>query len=143
MVDLIRTNGYAPLATLRAEMDRAFQDMVRGAAGPAPREFPPVNLWEDGESLYAEFELPGMSLEEVQLHLTGNELSLRGERKEPEGQRTWHRRERGTARFARVLRLPVDVDAERVSASLDAGVLLVELPKAAAAKPRRIQVQSR
>jgi HSP20 family protein len=82
-------------------------------------------------------------MDDIQLELTGNELSLRGERRAVQGDGlNYHRRERGTARFARVLRLPYDVDAQKVNATFENGVLLVELPKSEAARPRRIQVKS-
>ena len=145
MVDLIRTNGFSPFAMLRGDMDRAFEDLLWGfPMAQRPREFPAVNLWEEGERLFAEFELPGMSMQDLQLELTGNELSLRGERRTEAGDgQTYHRRERGTGRFARVLRLPFEVDARGVVATLEHGVLLVELPKSEAARPRRIEVKSR
>ena len=66
-----------------------------------------------------------------------------GERKEPEiTDSTWHRRERGFGAFSRTFELPSDVDAGKVEARLNHGVLLIELPKREAEKPRRIEVKS-
>jgi HSP20 family protein len=73
--------------------------------------------------------------------VVGNELVIQGRRMDLDEEGvSYHRRERGVGEFKRVLRLPVEVDADKVEATLHDGVLLVKLPKAAAAKPRKIQV---
>lgn len=104
--------------------------------------YPPVNVREDGETVYVEAELPGIHQEDVAVVVTeGNQLTIEGERRPagPEGA-VWHRRERGFGRFGRVVLLPVAVDADKVEARLEHGVLLVTLPKAEAYRPRRIPV---
>ncbi len=132
-----------PLGQLRDEMDRllsGFLGRLPTATGAAPGQ-PPVNLWEDGDAVYAELEVPGVHNEQIDIAVVGDELSLgiRHQRAAPEGA-TYHRRERGAGSFTRVLRLPVEVDAERVQAELRDGVLTITLPKAESAKPRKIQV---
>jgi HSP20 family protein len=108
------------------------------------RPFPAVNAWDEGDDIVAEAELPGLKGEEVDISVLGSELTVKGERKPVTEEGTsYHRRERGTGSFTRVLRLPVEVDAEKVQATLRDGVLTVRMPKAEAAKPRKITVEAR
>ncbi len=71
-------------------------------------------------------------------------LTLSGERKAENGaQKTWHRQERGTGRFLRTIELPAEVDASRINAECRNGLLRVTLPKAEAAKPKKIEIKVR
>lgn len=139
-------NTWYPVGRLRAEMDSLLNDAfsddwafgrVRGGMYPA------LNLWEDDEGLYGEAEVPGLDMGDIELFVVGNELTIKGERKglEQEGA-TYHRRERGFGSFNRVVRLPVEIDPEKVEASLEAGVLTIKLAKAASARPRKIEVKA-
>ncbi len=103
--------------------------------------FPALNVWEQGDDLYAEAELPGISGDDIDVSVVGSDLTIRGKRgpELPAGS-SYHRRERGEGEFTRVLRLPIEVDANRVEASLKNGVLLIKLPKAESAKPKKIKV---
>ena len=138
-----------PINQLRDEMDRLVGGFLGNPAAAtaaryvAGRGFPSINVWEQGDSLFAEAEVPGLTGDHVEIMVVGNELTIKGERPEDlESGKTYHRRERGVGTFTRVVRLPVDVNAEQVQASLKDGVLLVTLPKAEAAKPRKIQVNA-
>lgn len=107
------------------------------------RAFPALNVWEQGDDFYAEAELPGLKSEDLDITVVGNELTLKGQRKEePEQGNVSHRRERGVGTFTRVVRLPVDIDASKVQATLHDGVLTLKLPKAESAKARKIQVNT-
>jgi HSP20 family protein len=147
MMVLRRTNGYHPLDQLRTQMDRLVSDFFGPASAGAPRaamqsnSFPALNVWEQGDDLYAEAELPGIASDDVDVSVVGSDLAIRGKRGQqlPEGS-SYHRRERGEGEFTRVLRLPIEVDANRVEATLKNGVLLVKLPKAESAKPKKIRV---
>ncbi|REK10825.1 MAG: Hsp20/alpha crystallin family protein [Planctomycetota bacterium] len=141
-----RANSTLPVVRLRDEMDRLVSDFFSpaGAAaawgGPAP-SFPALNVWEEDDVLYAEAEVPGLKSEDLEISVIAGDLTLRGRRggEAPEGT-AYHRQERGTGEFNRVLRLPIEVDADQVEATLNDGVLLVKLPKAESAKPRKIKV---
>jgi HSP20 family protein len=91
-----------------------------------------------------EAELPGIPKERLELFVhEGNQLTLRGERSAPEtGKGVWHRQERGLGRFIRTITLPAAVNADKVQAHFEQGVLTVTLPRAEEAKPRRIPVQA-
>ena len=103
---------------------------------------PAVNLWSDDEAVHVEAELPGLALADVEVSVLDQELTLSGQRPAPEEDGTAHRRERQLGSFRRVLRLPGAVDADRVTAVLEDGVLTVTLPLAAELRPRRIPVVS-
>jgi len=144
-----RTNYLHPLNQLRNEFDRQFSEWWGNLADVAPRAvtgraFPAINVWEQGDTLFAEAEVPGLKSENLEIAVVGSELTIKGDR--PDGGQngqTFHRRERGVGPFTRVLRLPVEVDAARVGASMTDGVLSITLPKHEAARPRKIQVSSR
>jgi HSP20 family protein len=129
--------------------NRIFNDMDRlfGPAGFAPAPafapFPPINVWEDRDHLYAEAELPGMKLDDINVTLTeGDQLTVAGERKWAGPDARWHRQECGYGQFSRTLTLPFPVDADHVEARYEAGVLTLTLPKAESARPKRIAVKT-
>ena len=143
----LRYNVPHPVDHLRREMDRLLSG-VAGALGGSPwstasRGELPVNAWETDEALMVELELPGVRSEQLELSVVGNELTIKVDRPEPDdAQVTYHRRERPVGACSRALRLPVVVDADKVQAELRDGVLTLTLPKAAEARPRKIQVVS-
>jgi len=136
-------SDFAPILRFRDEMNQLFENFfedsptLRGyAAG-----YPAVNLWEEGDTAYAEVEVPGLNMEGLEVLVTGNELTLNGERTiaAPEGA-SYHRRERASGRFSRVLTLPWEIDADKVEAKFHAGVLTVTLPKCESCKPKKVKV---
>ena len=140
---LQRMQPVFPFGDLRREVDRLLDDYAAPLVSGRARSFPALNVWENEDNLFVEAELPGFTMNDVELTVIGDELSIKGERKAgpAEEQATFHRRERGIGPFSRFITLPVDVDADRVEAVLRDGVLTITLPKAAEAKPRRIQVK--
>lgn len=142
-----------PLGQLWNEFDATRDEINRFLQWVAPRDpadpsggpvaYPPVNVWDDDDSIYLEAELPGITLENLEITITdGNRLSLKGQRKPAEmGNTTWHRQERGFGSFSRTLTLPVLVDSERVEARFELGDLWLKLPKSPKAKPRLIEVK--
>ncbi len=134
-----------PLQQLRDEMDRLWSGFLGPAAdgllAPVLQNQPAANVWEQGDALLVELEVPGVKSEPVDLSVANGELSIKINRpEEPAEGVTYHRRERPVGAASRVLRLPVEVDADRVEAELHDGVLLIKLPKAESAKPRKINV---
>jgi HSP20 family protein len=102
-----------------------------------------VNLWETEGELQAEVELPGVKQDDLDILVVGGELTIKGQRgPAPNSSQAFHRRERTSGSFQRTIRLPVDVDSSKVEATLSDGILQVKLPKAEAAKPRKIPVQA-
>ncbi len=132
---------------LQREVNRLFRDLgfdLLESPWRLTALYPPLNIWEDEGAVYVEAELPGMSLDDLEIFVTGhNQLTIRGERKAPEIEgATWHRRERAFGTFSRVITLPVDVDADKVEATFHNGVLRIVLPKTAASRTRKIAVKA-
>jgi HSP20 family protein len=136
---------FGELERMRREMDRLSEALT----GPLYREplagvFPLMNVTEDGDNYYVRAELPGIKADELSISLTGNGLTVAGERTIPaENEKArYHRREREAGKFSRVTSLPSQVDASKVEARCVDGVLTVVLPKAEAAKPKQIAVKT-
>lgn len=134
---------YSPFAPLFAnEPAGLLKDFFQGMpSGAYDRPFPALNVWEDEQGYHVEAELPGLKLEDLELTVSGNELTLKGQRKEPQAGQAYHRRERGTGSFSRILRFPVDLDAEKAQAVLEQGILTLHLPRHEAARLRCIEVK--
>lgn len=107
-----------------------------------PSFFPPLNVWEEGQTLKVEAEIPGVKLQDVEVSFENGELTLKGEKKF-EGKETdsLHRRERVYGAFTRSMTVPWEIVADKVTAELKDGVLTVTLPKAEAAKPRKVEIK--
>ncbi len=139
-----QTRPRQSMQQLRDEMDRLlsgfFGDLQRSAASSG--DAPPINAWESGDNLFVELEVPGVKSDQVDISIVGGELAVRVDRPDVQSSEvTYHRRERPVGTFSRTVGLPVEVDPERVEASLEAGVLTITLPKAEAARPHKIPVR--
>jgi HSP20 family protein len=135
------------LDALHRRMGRVFGDLLSESFdtfGGARSWLPAVNVSETEEAIAVEAEVPGIDPEAVQISVSGNELTIRGEKSEEieEEGRTWHRVERSHGAFTRSISLPAPVDADRVEARARNGVLQILLPKREEVLPRRITVRS-
>lgn len=143
---LMLRNRFSPevFDGLRRDMDRLFGALATGNGNVAPgRGFPALNLWEEDGGYVIEAELPGIALENLDIEIAGNELTLKGQRKfdYPENAR-FLRREHGETEFTRTITLPVEVNGSKADATMKDGVLRISLPKAEAAKARKISVKN-
>jgi HSP20 family protein len=144
---LLQASRWQPLSwsALREFQEEMMLNRERFAASNHPAlasSYPPVNIWGDSDKVYAEAELPGMQLDHLEIYVAEeNQLTIQGERRKPElDNGVWYVQERGFGHFSRTIMLPVKVDADKVEARFEHGVLFVTLPKTEAAKPRRISV---
>ncbi|MDJ0762059.1 MAG: Hsp20/alpha crystallin family protein [Myxococcota bacterium] len=132
---------WSEMSRLSREMDRLF-----GEAKATSRAgvFPPLNLFDDGESLVVRTEVPSIDPKDLEINATANTLSIKGERKRPKANEaaSFHRRERGYGTFSRSIDLPQEINPGKVQASYKLGVLEIMLPKAEEARPRKIEIQS-
>lgn len=128
---------------LQREMNRMFRSANGVQLHPAP-SFPAMNIWanEDGQVITA--EIPGVDLEDLDISVTGEILTLSGNRKAEQigDSTTFHRRERGYGRFKRSIQLPYPVQGDNIEASFKNGVLTIVLPRAEQDKPRKIVVKN-
>lgn len=131
---LLRTNE---------EMDRLFDRFFTGAnEGAISQSFLPLSIWEGEEQLHIEAEVPGASIDDIELVFHDGALRLSYSRQAPEKERTYWLNERSYGRFERTLRLPEGVDPDSVKAELNAGVLHVTLGKRPELQARKIAVQA-
>jgi len=134
---------FRNLRDLQDRMNRLFDGSFGGSLGVerGTSAFPPLDIRSDAENVYVVVEMPGVPLEAVDLSITGDTLSLKGERRPPEvAEERFHRRERPFGFFNRLVSLPERVDTEKIKAVLKDGILTVTLPKSEAGKPRQIKV---
>lgn len=132
------------LERMRRDMARLFDQATgRSVRAATAGVYPLVNVTEDIDTYFVRAELPGLKAEDLNIAVTGNNLTISGERKIPsEGDNVrYHRREREAGSFNRIIALPRDVDADNVEAVLVDGVLTVTIPKAEVAKPKQITVK--
>ena len=104
---------------------------------------PPVDIFEEKEAIRITAELPGVRPEDVKISLEGNVLTVHGQKQQMAEERAErvHRYERTYGEFERTFNLPASVDANKITASYENGVLTITLPKAEQARPREIQVE--
>jgi len=135
------------LVSLRDEFDRLFEM----GAPPLFRQSglfgdwaPALDVYQEKDDVVVLVELPGMKREEIEVSLHDGLLSISGERKEETAAKdsTVQRSERYFGRFSRSIALPVAVEADKVTATYQDGVLRVVLPKAPEAKPKQISVRA-
>lgn len=125
---------------------RLFQDTVSrllsDPSGARPWT-PPVDIVETENELMLTADVPGVSLDNIDIRVENGTLALKGERKAEQSHngRGYHRIERNYGAFGRYFSLPETVDTEKVRADLKNGVLTVVLPKKEVAKPRSIKVE--
>lgn len=134
---------WDPFRDLQREMGRLFETLEPYALRLV-RQYPAINLYDVGDRYMLTAPLPGMMPEDLDLSITGETLTLKGERKRLEGvpDESFRRQERPFGRWARTATLPDRVDTTQVSASFAQGVLTVTLPKAESARPRQISVSA-
>ena len=141
--------GVSPVERLwdiRREMDRLFDQVEPGDRQPGTTAWlPPMDVTETGDALLCHLEVPGVSREDLDIRVEGQVVTITGEKRyqQDEGVKNGGFRhvERGYGRFERSFTIPQSVEADRVKAQYDNGVLTVVLPKAEKSKPRRIEIE--
>jgi HSP20 family protein len=136
---------YEGFEQMRRDMDRLFNALSGRITGEfTAGVFPLMNISEDKDHFYVRSELPGIKAGELDISVTGESLSISGERKisEESGQAKYHRREREAGKFSRVVSLPSQIEPEKAEASSTDGVLTIKLPKAEVSRPKQITVKA-
>lgn len=103
--------------------------------------FPPLNISESEDAVFIKALIPGADINDVELTLSNSLLTIKGEIQTKQGK--YHRQERPTGPFTRVVNVNVAVEVDNVKAIMKDGVLTVILPKVQASKPRTIHIQPR
>ena len=149
---LVRWEPVRELTSLQNEMNRLFNTFFDaptttggggGNGGAVRRWIPSMDLVETEEHFVLRADLPGLSEEDVSIELEDNVLTVSGERKaeHEEKKEGFYRVERSFGQFRRSLTLPEGVDADKIAATFDKGVLEVRIPKPEERKPRKVAIQ--
>jgi len=143
---IVRWEPFRDLMATQRDFDRLFREAFSPAAGEgevSTRTWaPPVDIYENGDSLVLKAEVPGINPDDVEIRVEDNTLYLKGERKfEKEvKEQNYHRIERSYGTFTRTFSLPNSIDADKVVANYRDGVLTLTMPKKEEAKPKTIKI---
>lgn len=138
-----RPNIWQEMDQLHLEMNRLFDSTSRGHVFNSPT-YPAVNIWTNDDGQLITAEMPGVRPEDLEIDVTGDALSISGERKPVDVGKDarYHRRERSFGSFSRTIQLPFMVDTNKVEANFHNGILQIRLPRAEADKPKKIKIKS-
>lgn len=149
MTNLIRKDPFFELTSLQDRVNQLFNQAFGGFEGfefgqplTAPSFLPPVDILEDEHNIVLQAEIPGVKLEDLNITLENNVLTITGDRKfkEEEKKENFHRIERRYGKFTRSFTLPASVDPQNVNATFENGVLKITLPKREEFKPKQITI---
>ena len=148
MSNLTRWEPAREMMTLREAMDRLFDDAftrplsIRDGWSMAT---PAIDMYQTDNDVVVKASIPGLKAEEVQINITGDVLTLKGEVKQEEERkdRAWHIREQRFGSFERSIVLPTDVKSDKAEALFENGILTITLPKADEVKPRTINIKAK
>ncbi|MFJ8632069.1 Hsp20/alpha crystallin family protein [Streptomyces sp. NPDC093568] len=132
-------NPLTEFDQLLSEMSGLIESTV-GAAAPAVAWTPLADVRESDAAFQVEIELPGVKSKDINVEANGQELVVSGEIKEKERKGVLRRSTRRTGAFEYRLRLPGEVDTEKINAQMSDGVLAITVPKAEVAKPRHVEI---
>jgi len=148
-MSLIRWRPRRDLLSIREEMNRLFDDFFSGWPWPERRRgllegewAPSVDVAETDQDIVVTAELPGVKQEDVDVTITNDVLTLKGEKKEEKEvkKENYHRIERSYGSFQRSVSLPTGVQGDKAKAKYKDGVLQITIPKTEEAKPKQIKI---
>ncbi len=146
MAGMTRWNPIRDMITLREAMDQLFNDNYlrsREARQQGVAWQLPLDAYTTEDAIVLTADVPGLKPEDLEVTLEGDTLTIRGELKNRTDSQNYILRERATGRFERVLTINTPIDANKVEASFEDGVVQIVLPKAEAVKPKQIKVTAR
>jgi len=148
MANMVRWDPAREMVSLREAMDRLFEEsfLRPGFIGgnDSASMLMPLDMYETENEVVVKAAIPGVKPEDIDVTVTGDLLSIKGEFKseteDNDGKRNYHRQERRYGSFSRQVALPTNVKAEACEANFENGVLTLKLPKAEEAKVRKVQI---
>lgn len=143
-----RSSFFSPLFEEYFEPARWFDDFLNremsGLSEHARSLAPAIDIDETNDEYLITADMPGIKQEDINIECTGNQLTISAERKSETAEgRKQERRERFYGTFQRSFTLPAGVDADKIQAAYEGGVLTITVPKVEQAKARRIEIGSR
>jgi HSP20 family protein len=146
MSNLIRWEPAREMMTLREAMDHLFDDaFTRPLTLRDGWSAPAIDMYQTDDEIVVKASLPGVKADEVQINITGEILTLKGETKQVEEKKdkAWHMREQRWGAFERAIALPTEVVADKAKAEFENGILTITLPKAEEVKPKIINIKAK
>ena len=149
MTNLVRWEPFRDLVSLREAMDRLFEESFisprSGWLAPAGVEALAVDMYQTDDAVVVKSPLPGVKPEDIDISVTGDVLTIKGETKAEEevNEENYVYRECSYGSFSRSLSLPVPVVAGKAQAEFEDGVLILTLPKAEEVKPKAIKIKAK
>ncbi len=147
MSNLIRWEPAREMMTLREAMDRLFDDAFTRPLSLSDVNWsvPAVDMYQTDNEVVVRAALPGIKADEVQLNVTGEVLTIKGETKQENEtkEKAYHIREQRWGAFERSLVLPTEVVADKAKADFENGILTITLPKAEEVKPKSINIKTK
>jgi len=146
MSNLIRFEPAQEMLTLREAMDQLYNEaFTRPLGGMRGLEVPALDMYQTEDDVVVRAALPGVKAGDVQISVTGDLLTLRGEMKEKTDvqEAAYHIREQRTGTFERSVGLPSAVLADKAKAEFEDGLLTITLPKVPENKPKTISVKAK
>jgi HSP20 family protein len=141
---VLKRQSLRDILYLQDRMNKIFEDSIKPAASKAsPQELvPPVDIYENDNSVTIKAELPGLNRDEIIIDISGNILSIGGRKNKAHDDRidNHHVIERQYGSFKRTFKLPEGVDMDKISAIFEYGVLEIKLPKEKSVTARRISI---
>lgn len=137
-------NPWQEIERVQHEMNRLFSSVYDSPKTQIAPRYPAMNVWTSQEGAVITAELPGVNPEDIDISVVGETLTLTGSRTPEElkeGEK-YHRRERGQGKFTRTFQLPFPVEADKVDAIFDKGILHISLPRTESDKPKKIVVKT-
>ncbi len=145
MSNLIRWEPMREMMSLREAMDRLFDDAFTRPLSLNNWGMPAIDLLQTDDKVIIKASLPGLSNDDIQISVTGDVLTLKGEFRQEDDVKdaAYHLKERRYGSFERSVMLPTEVETDKAKAEFQNGVLTIILPKAEAVKPRTITVKAK
>jgi HSP20 family protein len=139
-----RWDPFGEFDDLHTQLERWLASFGRVGTADTTRTWAPLaDLSETDEAYLVEVDVPGVRRDDVTIEWSESHLTIQGEVKEKEREGLLRHRTRRVGRFAYRVALPQHVDADRIEANLDEGVLTVRVPKSETNKPRRIAISAK
>jgi HSP20 family protein len=144
MSNLSRWEPVHDIVTLREAMDRLFDEaFTRPIMSEGGAEMPAIDLFQTNDEVVIKAALPGLDPNDIQINLTADVLTLRGNYKQEDEVKdvTYHIREHRHGMFERSVMLPAAVQPDKARAEFDKGILSITLPKTESVKPKTINIK--
>jgi HSP20 family protein len=145
MADLVRWDPFQEMTSLRDAMNQLLAESFVRPSSRAGAFQPPVDLYETENEYVVKLAAPGLKPDNFEITMQQNMLTIQGrtqQEEEKQDDARYHVREQRFGEFLRTMQFPSQVDADKIQASLSNGILTIQVPKAEAAKPRRITVKA-